>query len=262
MANLISHGFVFWYPTQSLAGGNAGVVNDPNRTWFRDQAIPPASSVEYFWHISASLPGLDTNDVPLALIHDLGLTYFTGSQPPTADTDQQKTNAGINYAENGGLELQAALNSSQLYGEDLTGPTIFPSFFGPTPDFSYDFSLGGGILIVTGSFNVLGAGKGIRDLRWYWTAQDDTPSEFQQIVYNTPEDQAQFIADKFVFNPTDKNNILTGQPEVQLTKAVAYVGGIFLTASEYGIGNYVLDIPAYMKEGGGAGLDIYKLGPT
>jgi hypothetical protein len=30
-----------------------------------------------------------------------------------------------------------------------------------------------------------------------------------------------------------KAYILTAQPEKQLTKAVAYVGGIFLTASEY-----------------------------
>ena len=262
MANLISHGFVFWYPTQSLAGGNAGVVNDPNRLWFRDQAVPPASSVEYFWHISASLPGLDPVDVPPSLINDLGLTYFTGSQPPNEDIGEQQKNAGINYAENGGLELQAALNSSQLYGEDLVGPTIFPSFFGPTDSgFSYDFSLGGGILIVTGSFNVAGVAKGIRDLRWYWTAED-IPGEFPT-VYNLPEEQAQFIADKLVFDPIAKATILTAQPEKQLAKAVAYVGGIFLTASEYplGSGYYVLDIPYYMKEGGGVGLDIYKLGP-
>ena len=52
MANLISHGFVFWYPTMSLASGQAGVVNDPNRTWFKDIYTPPASSVEYFQLLS------------------------------------------------------------------------------------------------------------------------------------------------------------------------------------------------------------------
>jgi hypothetical protein len=82
MANLISHGFVFWYPTMSLASGQAGVVNDPNRLWFRDIYTPPASSVEYFWHISASLPGLDPVDVATGSINDYGLTYFTGSASP------------------------------------------------------------------------------------------------------------------------------------------------------------------------------------
>jgi hypothetical protein len=259
MADLISHGFVFWYPTQSLAGGQAGVVNDPNRIWFRDSYVPAASSVEYFWHISASLPGLDPADVATGSIHDYGLTYFTGSEAPTDLFDVHQERAQINYGENGGLELQTALRSSELWGEDLiTGPIILPSFFGPVDlEFSYNFAIGGGILIVTGSNQ---GTKGEKNPVWYWTTGPGV-AESGPIVYNDIEEQAQFIADHFVFDAGDKAYILTGQPEVQLTKAVAYVGGIFLTASEYGVGDYVLDIPAYMKEGGGVGLDIYKLGP-
>ena len=261
MADLISHGFVFWYPTMSLAGGQAGVVNDPNRTWFRDIYTPPASSTEYFWHISASLPGLDPADVPIQFIHDYGLTYFTGSEAPTDTFDTHQLRAIINYDENGGLGLQTALRSDQLWGSDNeNGPIILPSFFGPTESgFSYDFAVGGGILIVTGSNQ---GSKGEKNPVWYWTAGPGV-AESGPIVYNDIEDQAQFIADHFVFDAADKAYILTAQPEKQLTKAVAYVGGIFLTASEYppGSGFYVLDIPAYMKEGGGEGLDIYKLGP-
>ena len=262
MANLISHGFVFWYPTMSLASGQAGVVNDPNRTWFKDIYTPPASSVEYFWHISASLPGLDPADVATGSINDYGLTYFTGSEAPTSDFVEHQERAIINYDENGGLELQTALRSSDLWGEELiTGPIILPSFFGPTGElgFSYDFAVGGGILIVTSSTQ---GSKGEKNPVWYWTTGPGV-SGGDPPVYNNPEDQAQFIADHFVFDAADKAYILTAQPEKQLTKAVAYVGGIFLTASEYppGSGFYVLDIPAYMKEGGGVGLDIYKLGP-
>jgi hypothetical protein len=264
MADLISNGFVFWYPTQSLDGAQAGVVNDPDRIWFRDLAIPPASNSEYFWHISASMPG--GTDITASYVHDLGLTYFSGSINafPVDGYSQHQTQALIAYEDAGGQTLQSALFSQQLWGEDLAeGPVIQPSFIGPStldPAWSYDFSVGGGIFIVTSS-NV--TNKGVRFPTWYWTAEDNPgTSGFQQIVYNDPQEQAQFIADKFVFNPTDKAALLTAQPEKQLAKVLAYVGAIFLTASEYpgGSGNYVLDIPAYMKEDGGAGLDIYKLG--
>ena len=261
MADLISNGFVFWYPTQSLAGGQAGVVNDPDRIWFRDIAAPPASTSAFFWHISASLPG--GTDITASYVHDLGLTYFSGSvnAVPSDDYTTHQSSSLIAYESAGGQELQSALNSNQLWGEDIIGPTILPSFVGPKtidPQFSYDFSVGGAIFIVTSSYV---STKGVRSPDWYWTV-GPAVGESGPIVYNDPEDQAQFIADHFITNAADKAALLTAQPEIQLAKVVAYVGAIFLTASEYplGSGNYVLDIPSYMKQDGGVGLDIYKLG--
>jgi hypothetical protein len=263
MADLISNGFVFWYPTQSLDGGQAGVVNDPDRIWFRDIAIPPSSNSEYFWHISASMP--DGFDITASYVHDNGLTYFSGSidAVPSDDYTTHQSSSLIAYESAGGQELQSSLFSTQLWGEDFTqGPVILPSFVGPTtitdPQFSYDFSVGGAIFIVTSS--IAGA-KGMKHPEWYWTV-GPAVGESGPIIYNDPEDQAQFIADHFITNAADKAALLTAQPEKQLAKVVAYVGAIFLTASEYplGSGYYVLDIPAYMKEDGGVGLDIYKLG--
>ena len=263
MADLISNGFVFWYPTQSLDGANAGVVNDPDRTWFRDVAAPPASTSEFFWHISASLPG--GTDITASYVHDNGLTYFSGSENavPSDNYTTHQASVLIAYEDAGGQVLQSALFGTQLWGEDFAqGPVILPSFVGPTtitdPQFSYDFSIGGAIFIVTSS--IAGA-KGMKHPEWYWTV-GPAVGESGPIVYNDPEDQAQFIADHFIFNAADKAALLQLQPEKQLAKVVAYVGAIFLTASEYpgGSGNYVLDIPAYMKQDGGAGLDIYKLG--
>jgi hypothetical protein len=263
MADLISNGFVFWYPTQSLAGGQAGVVNDPDRIWFRDGAAPPASDSEYFWHISASMPG--GTDITASYVHDNGLTYFSGSidAVPSNDYTTHQSSSLIAYESAGGQVLQSALFSTQLWGEDFAqGPVILPSFVGPTtitdPQFDYDFSIGGAIFIVTSS--IAGA-KGMKHPEWYWTTGPGI-GESEPSVYNNPEDQAQFIADHFITNAADKAALLTAQPEVQLAKVVAYVGAIFLTASEYplGSGNYVLDIPSYMKQDGGVGLDIYKLG--
>lgn len=262
MAGLISHGFVFWYPTMSLDSGQAGVVNDPNRLWFKNVASPEASSTEYFWYLSASLPGLDNNDIPTASIHDYGLTYFTGAEAPTDNFDTHQERAQINYEENGGLVLQASLRSAQLWGSDNeNGSILQPSFFGPTDlDFSYDFSKGGGILIITSSNQ---GSKGEKTPVWYWTAGPDT-SGSSPTVYNNPEEQATWIAHHFI-DPTAWNSLGIGviQPEKALTRAIVYAGGIFLTASEFpgGSGDYVLDIPDYMKEGSGV-YPVYKLGPT
>jgi hypothetical protein len=65
--------------------------------------------------------------------------------------------------------------------------------------FSYDFAVGGGILIVTGSNQ---GSKGEKNPVWYWTTGPGV-SGGDPPVYNNPEDQAQFIADHFVFDAAE-----------------------------------------------------------
>jgi hypothetical protein len=246
MANYITTGYVFWYPTQSLDGGQAGVVNDPDRKWFLTTI--PSSVITEFWRVSGSVAV--TNGSP---INDYGLTYATGSATATKSfkTAQEINGQDAYSASLGGQATQTVLYSTEL--NNRTGSTILPSFFFDTAiNGNYDFSLGGGIIILTGSY-VISPESGLKDVRWYWTAEDD-PSDsgaYTPVVYINPEDQADFLIRTF----GAANNGTGG--EQKLAGAVASIGGIFLAPKDLGGGEYVLDIPDNFKPGGS--FPIYKL---
>ena len=246
MANYITTGYVFWYPTQSLDSNTAGVVNDPDRKWFI--TATPSSLVTNFWRVSGSLAA--TNGTP---INDYGLTYATGSETPTTSfkTANEVNGPNAYEASLGGQSAQSALRSVAL--NNRTGSTILPSFFFDTAiDGNYDFALGGGIIILTGSY-VIGPESGLKDVRWYWTAEDDpnNSGSYTPTVYTNPQDQADFLIRTFgaAYNGQGGEQMLAG--------AVASIGGIFLVPKDLGGGEFVLDIPDYLKPGGAH--PIYKL---
>ena len=245
MPNYITTGYVFWYPTQSLDSGQAGVVNDPDRRWFLTST--PTSIVTNFWRVSGSTTS--TNGTP---INDLGLTFATGSEPATKviKTAQEVNGPNAYSASLGGQNTQAALFSTAL--NNRTGSTILPSFLFDTVDGgNYDFSLEGGIILLTGSF-ITGPETGIKEVRWYWTAEDDSNSGvYTPNVYINPEDQADFLIRTFGAS----NNGTSG--EQKLAGAVASIGGIFLVPKDLGGGEFILDIPTNFKPGGS--YPIYKL---
>jgi hypothetical protein len=245
MPNYITTGYVFWYPTQSLDGGSAGVVNDADRRWFLTST--PSSVVTRFWRVSGSLAA--TNGTP---INDLGLTFATGSVTATTSfKDSQEINGPDAYSASlGGQNTQAALFSTTL--NNRTGSTILPSFFFDTAiNGNYDFSLGGGIILLTGSY-ITSPETGIKEVRWYWTAEDDPNNSgaYTPIVYTNPSDQADFLIRTF----GAVNNGTGG--EQKLAGAVASIGGIFLAPKDLGGGEFVLDIPDNFKPGGS--FPIYK----
>ena len=246
MPNYITTGYVFWYPTQSLDGGSAGVVNDPERRWFLTST--PTSIVTKFWRVSGSLAA--TNGTP---INDYGLTYATGSEAATTTFKTAEEVNGPNAYESslGGQNTQTALYSATL--NNRTGSTILPSFFFDRAiDGNYDFALGGGIIILTGSY-VISPESGLKDVRWYWTAEDDPSNSgaYTPIIYTNPEDQADFLIRTF----GAANNGTGG--EQKLAGAVASIGGIFLAPRDLGGGEFILDIPTNFKPGGS--YPIYKL---
>ena len=245
MPNYITTGYVFWYPTQSLAGGQAGVVNDPDRRWFLTTI--PSSVITEFWRVSGSVAV--TNGSP---INDYGLTYATGSATATTTfkTAQEINGQDAYSASLGGQATQTVLYSTEL--NNRTGSTILPSFFFDTViEGNYDFSLGGGIIILTGSY-VISPESGLKDVRWYWTAEDDSNDSgtYTPVVYTNPEDQADFLIRTF----GAANNGTGG--EQKLAGAVASIGGIFLAPKDLGGGEFVLDIPDNFKPGGS--FPIYK----
>jgi hypothetical protein len=244
MANYVTTGYVFWYPTQSLAGGQAGVVNDPDRAYFI--GATGGTPCTKFWRISGS-----NGDIGVTIM-DQGLTWATGSSAPTSNLDTARAINGPDAysASLGGQPVQAVLYDPSFTGNlDKEGPTIFPSFFIDTEN--YDFSVGGGIILLTGSY--LGSPeKGIKEVRWYWTAEDD-PSDsgaYTPIIYTDPDDQANFLIRTFGAT----NNSAGG--EEKLAGAVASIGGIFLAPKDLGGGSFILDIPSNFKPGGS--FPIYK----
>jgi hypothetical protein len=245
MPNYITTGYVFWYPTQSLDGGSAGVVNDADRRWFLTST--PNSLVTQFWRVSGSLAA--TQGTP---INDYGLTFATGSELATTSfKTAQETNGPSAYEGClGGQNTQAALFSTAL--NNRTGSTILPSFFFDTAiDGNYDFSLGGGIIILTGSY-VISPESGLKDIRWYWTAEDN-PSDsgsYSPTVYVNPNDQADFLIRTFGAADNGQGG------EQKLAGAVASIGGIFLAPKDLGGGEFILDIPTNFKPGGS--YPIYK----
>jgi len=247
MADYVTTGYVFWYPTQSLAGGNAGVVNDPNRTYFIGATA--GTPCTKFWRISGS------NGAIGVTIMDQGLTWATGSSAPTIALDTARAINGPDAysASLGGQPVQTVLYDPSFTGNESTGEgsTIFPSFFIDGDGGNYDFSVGGGIILLTGSY--LGSPeKGMKEVRWYWTAEDNPTisGSYTPIVYTDPEDQANFLIR--IFGAT--NNSAGG--EAQLAGAVASIGGIFLAPKDLGGGEFILDIPSNFKPGGS--YPIYK----
>ena len=244
MANYITTGYVFWYPTQSLVGGQAGVVNDPDRAYFT--GATGGTPCTKFWRVSGSNVGIGVT------IADQGLTWATGSSAPTSDLGVARATNGQNAysASLGGQPVQTVLYDPAFTGNGAgEGPTIFPSFFIDTEN--YNFSVGGGIILLTGSF-IGNPAKGIKEVRWYWTAEDDPGNSgaYTPIVYTTPEDQADFLIR--TFGATDNSQ----GGEGKLAGAVASIGGIFLAPKDLGGGNQILDIPDNFKPGGT--YPIYK----
>jgi hypothetical protein len=245
MPNYITTGYVFWYPTQSLDSNTAGVVNDPDRKWFI--TATPSSLVTNFWRVSGSLAA--TQGTP---INDYGLTFATGSElATTVFKTAQETNGPSAYEGClGGQAAQSALYSVAL--NNRTGSTILPSFFFDTAiDGNYDFSLGGGIIILTGSY-VIGPESGLKDIRWYWTAEDNSSNSgsYSPNIYVNPEDQADFLIRTFGAADNGQGG------EQKLAGAVASIGGIFLAPRDLGGGEFILDIPTNFKPGGS--YPIYK----
>jgi len=244
MANYVTTGYVFWYPTQSLVSGQAGVVNDPDRTYF--DGATGGTPCTKFWRVSGS------NSAIGVTIVDQGLTWATGSSAPTLELDTARAINGQDAysASLGGQPVQTVLYDPTFNGnEDGTGPTIFPSFFIDTEN--YNFSVGGGIIVLTGSF--LGSPeKGIKGIRWYWTAEDNPndSGSYTPIVYTTSGDQADFLIR--TFGATNNNQ----SDEYKLAGAVASIGGIFLVPKDLGGGEFILDIPDDFKPGGT--YPIYK----
>ena len=244
MANYVTTGYVFWYPTQSLAGGQAGVVNDPDRAYFI--GATGGTPCTKFWRISGS-----NGDIGVTIM-DQGLTWATGSSAPTSNLDTARAINGQDAysASLGGQPVQTVLYDPSFNGNLAgEGPTILPSFFIDTQN--YDFNVGGGIILLTGSF-IGSPEKGIKEVRWYWTAEDD-PSDsgaYTPIIYTDPDDQANFLIRTFGAT----NNSAGG--EEKLAGAVASIGGIFLAPKDLGGGDFILDIPSNFKPGGA--FPIYK----
>ena len=247
MSNYITTGYVFWYPTQSLAGGQAGVVNDPDRAYFI--TATGGTPCTKFWRVSGS-----SGDIGVTIV-DQGLTWATGSSAPTLELETARAINGQDAysASLGGQPVQTVLYDGAFNGNgDGEGPTILPSFFFDTAiDGNYDFALGGGIILLTGSF-IGSPEKGMREVRWYWTAEDDPNDSgaYTPIVYTDPGDQADFLIR--TFGATDN----TAASEEKLAGAVASIGGIFLAPRDLGGGEFILDIPTNFKPGGS--YPIYK----
>ena len=244
MANYVTTGYVFWYPTQSLAGGQAGVVNDPDRAYFI--GATGGTPCTKFWRISGS-----NGDIGVTIM-DQGLTWATGSSAPTSNLDTARAINGQDAysASLGGQPVQTVLYDPAFNENGAgEGPTILPSFFIDTQN--YDFNVGGGIILLTGSF-IGSPEKGMKEVRWYWTAEDD-PSDsgdYTPIIYTDPDDQANFLIRNFGAT----NNSAGG--EEKLAGAVASIGGIFLAPKDLGGGDFILDIPSNFKPGGA--FPIYK----
>jgi hypothetical protein len=244
MANYVTTGYVFWYPTQSLDGGQAGVVNDPDRTYFI--GATGGTPCTKFWRISGS-----NDDIGVTII-DQGLTWATGSSTSTIELETARAINGQDAysASLGGQPVQTVLYDPSFNGNlDKEGPTILPSFF--IDGGNYDFGVGGGIILLTGSF-IGSPEKGIKEVRWYWTAEDD-PSDsgaYTPIIYTDPGDQADFLIRNF--GATDNS----AGGEEKLAGAVASIGGIFLAPKDLGGGTFILDIPTNFKPGGS--FPIYK----